>query len=152
MKKLLISSCLFGNPVRYNGKALPVVLQTLKEHFELIPFCPEVSAGLPTPRPPAEIISNNLTNNILVKQDDGKDVTEAFTKGALLALECCQKHDIKLALLTEFSPSCGSSQVYDGTFSDTKKSGQGITVQLLSQHGVKVFNQFNINALIELGS
>lgn len=149
MQKLLISSCLFGNPVRYNGTALALELQTLKQHFELLPYCPEVSAGLPIPRPPAEIIYRQKHDPTLVIQDDGLDVTDAFMHGAKLTLKFCQTHHIKLALLTEFSPSCGSTEIYDGTFSGSKVSGQGVTAQLLNQHGVKVFNQFNINALIE---
>ena len=86
----------------------------------------------------------------MVKQNDGLDVTNAFQLGAKLALAHCQKSHIKLALLTEFSPSCGSTQIYDGTFKGIKQRGQGITAKLLSQHGVKVFNQFQVNDLIEL--
>ena len=139
-----------GRPVRYNATSVSFDLSKLKSHFTLVPFCPEVSAGLPTPRPPAEITHSNITDAIMVKQNDGLDVTNAFQLGAKLALAHCQKSHIKLALLTEFSPSCGSTQIYDGTFKGIKQRGQGITAKLLSQHGVKVFNQFQVNDLIEL--
>lgn len=93
-----------GKPVRYNATSVSFDLSKLKSHFTLMPFCPEVSAGLPTPRPPAEIARANITNSIMVKQNGGLDATNAFEQGAKLVLAHCQTHHIKLALLTEFSP------------------------------------------------
>ena len=151
MEKLLFSACLIGNPVRYNGKALSITetsLQQLEHYYELVPLCPEVSAGLAIPRPPAEIVSKE--GDIKVIQNDGLDVSKAFENGAQIALERCLNQQIKYALLTDFSPSCGSSKIYDGSFSNTKINGIGITAAKLEQHGIRVFSQFQTDALINL--
>ncbi len=157
--KILVSACLLGEPVRYDGKSLlqeHALLETLQEQRRIISFCPEVGGGLPTPRPPAEIIArqgsletdvNVLDGQAQVKTQAGEDVSEAFIKGAQLALELCQQHNIKYALLSARSPSCGNEKVYNGQFSKTLIEGQGVTAALLSQHGIRVFNQFQIEEL-----
>lgn len=154
MIKVLVSSCLCGSPVRYNGTALTIEAaqwQWLKTHCELIPFCPEVSAGLPTPRAPAEIQVGEglrvLSGDARIIGDDGVDVTELFIRGAELALKQCLQKKIHFALLTESSPSCGSSLIYDGTFQGVKKPGQGVAAALLIQHGIKVFSQHTFDEL-----
>ncbi len=59
MEKILISACLIGRPVRYNGSdkasGASDVLKLWQEEGRLVPDCPEVAVGFPTPRPPAEI-------------------------------------------------------------------------------------------------
>ena len=58
MERILISACLLGRPVRYDGrdKLLPhPLLDRWTREGRLVPVCPEVLAGFPTPRPPAEI-------------------------------------------------------------------------------------------------
>ncbi|KAB0285270.1 DUF523 domain-containing protein [Vibrio fortis] len=151
MEKVLVSSCLMGNKVRYNASCLSISeadLEWLKSNLELIIFCPEVSAGLPTPRPPAEIIAGKgidvLDGLASVIGDDGTDVTAQFVAGAEHALKLCQKQQIKYAVLAEGSPSCGSSNIYDGTFSGTKIDGSGVTATLLEKNGIKVFSQHTI--------
>ncbi|NVK24925.1 MAG: DUF523 domain-containing protein [Gammaproteobacteria bacterium] len=143
--KLLISSCLLGQAVRYDGKskAIPDIewLVSLQEKGLLYPICPEVSGGLPVPRPAAEIQRERVITTT------GLDVTGAFKKGAESALTVCQKENIKFALLKANSPSCGNRQIYDGSYSGTLAVGQGITAQLLSEHGIKVFSELEVNAL-----
>ncbi|MCP4187760.1 MAG: DUF523 domain-containing protein [Gammaproteobacteria bacterium] len=142
-KKLLVSACLLGEPVRYDGQSKPLVsqaLETLQKQNRIIPFCPEVAGGLSTPRQPAEI----QFGGDCVKTATGEDITEAFQAGARQAVEICQQHDIHVAILTELSPSCGSSQIYDGSFGRRLIEGMGITTALLRAHGVRVFNQFQI--------
>jgi len=138
MKKVLVSSCLLGNAVRYDGchKAIShsLLFQWQKEG-RIVAICPEVAGGLPIPRSPAEIIDARVVDCT------GEDVTNAFDLGAQLALKLCQQHDISVAILKESSPSCGSSHVYDGNFSGTTVSGEGVTTKLLRQHGVSVFNE-----------
>ncbi|QUX96246.1 DUF523 domain-containing protein [Marinomonas sp. CT5] len=157
MIKVLVSSCLVGNKVRYNASCLSVPesdLSWLRSKAELVVFCPEVSAGLPTPRAPAEIIKGRgmdvLDGSAYVVGNDGVDVTTQFISGAKNALELCQKQKIEYAVLAEGSPSCGSSKIYDGTFKGNKIDGVGVTVALLERHGIKVYSQHTIAKLRSL--
>jgi len=143
--KLLVSACLLGQPVRYDGKskAIPEIewLQELQQNQQLVVICPEVSGGLSTPRPPAEIQQDKV---ITVT---GVDVTSAFQQGANNALALCQQHQIKFALLKANSPSCGNKQTYDGSFSNTLIDNQGITAKLLTDNGVEVYSELEIEQL-----
>lgn len=105
----------------------------------------EVSGGLPVPRAAAEQQATGL-----VITQAGVDVTDAFTRGANIALSLCETHNIRYALLKESSPSCGSNTIYDGSFSHRKIPGQGVTAALLSAHGIKVFSEENIDQLITI--
>jgi len=149
MEKILVSACFLGELVRYNGKVKGFVhplFQKWQEERRLVSFCPEVSGGLPIPRPPAEIQPDS--NKIITC--NGDDVTEAFLKGANMALSLCKKHNIKYALLKESSPSCGSTNIYDGTFTQSKISGQGVTTRVLQENGIRVFSELNIEDLATL--
>ncbi len=136
--KILISSCLLGEPVRYDGNhnILSVdVLKELKTEHQLFSFCPEVEGGLDTPRVPAEILKDKVINQ------SGEDVTQQFEQGANKALALCQKENIKVALLKAKSPSCGSNKIYDGTFSKVLVNENGITAKKLLDNGIAVFNE-----------
>lgn len=142
-KKILISSCLLGERVRYDGKVNKVENHLIKNWLQqgiLLPVCPEVCGGLPIPRPAAE-----LQDDGSVKTQAGTDVTTAFQKGAEQALALALQYNIKIAVLTEKSPSCGSAQIYNGRFQRTLINGQGLTTQLLRAHGIQVFNQFELD-------
>jgi uncharacterized protein YbbK (DUF523 family) len=155
MGKLLVSACLLGDPVRYDGRSKAIEnseLQELIKHGRVIAFCPEVAGGLPIPRDAAEIqqgdgvaVIDSLASVTTIR---GDDVTDYFLRGAHQALELCQQHRISVAILTESSPSCGSSQIYDGSFSRTSHQGVGVTTALLQRHGITVFNQHQIHAAI----
>ncbi|THB74428.1 MAG: DUF523 domain-containing protein [Desulfobacteraceae bacterium] len=148
---MMISACLTGQKVRYNGSDLmlnaPAFTQIL-EHSEVIPYCPEVAGGLPTPRIPAEIFQGRgedvLAGRARVLGADGSDVTEYFIRGAQQALAICLARGIRVALLTESSPSCGSSRVYNGRFEGVKIPGSGVTASLLRKNGVYVFSQHQL--------
>lgn len=160
MEKVLVSSCLVGNKVRYNASCLSVSkldLEWLNSNVSLVVFCPEVSSGLPIPRAPAEIVEGQgidvIQGTALVMGNDGIDVTNQFLAGAQKALKLCQDAGIRYAVLAEGSPSCGSSKIYDGTFSGTKVDGSGVTAALLENQGIKVFSQHtiaNLKAQLEL--
>lgn len=140
--KILISACLLGERVRYDAKQKklrhPIVEKWLEEEI-LLPICPEVSGGLSTPRPAAEIQANGK-----IQTGQNEDVTLAFKQGAERTLALALLHQIKIAVLTERSPSCGSSEIYDGSFSRNIIDGQGMTTQLLRENGIFVFNQFQL--------
>jgi len=156
MEKVLISACLLGKRVRYDGNALPASGRIFEQWIasgQVISICPEVDAGMSIPRAPAEILKGDgcgvWAGTALVVEDTGKDVTESFQKGAQMALELCKKHNIKVAVLTEKSPSCGSSAIYDGSFTSNKIEGVGVTAALLKKNGIAVFNQHNIESANE---
>ena len=155
LPKLLVSACLLGNPVRYDGKAKTLDhdgLQHLQQQGRVIAFCPEVAGGLPVPRLAAEIVAGDgsavIAGTAQVKTREGNDVSEYFLAGAGQALALCRQHDISTALLTELSPSCGSGRIYDGSFTRQSITASGVTAALLQQHGVKVFNQFQMDEVL----
>ncbi|WOH36304.1 DUF523 domain-containing protein [Thalassotalea fonticola] len=145
MNKILISSCFLGNKVRYDGQTKVLVdpqITTWQQQGCLVVICPEMSGGLPVPRARAEQVGSKVIDEFAV------DVTEQFQRGASYALELCQKQQIKFALLKEYSPSCGSSQIYNGHFNGTKVDGQGVTAKLLSEHGIAVYSELTLEQLI----
>lgn len=151
MEKVLVSACLLGRRVRYDGEAKTLasaILARWQAEGRVVAVCPEVDAGLPTPRAPAEILGGTgaevLAGVARVVDRRGESLTEAFMEGASLALRLCRRHDIKVAVLTEYSPSCGSASIYDGSFSGTQRPGAGVTTALLRRHGVRVFSQHQI--------
>lgn len=147
MEKILVSSCLLGQPVRYDGRGHAILhpqLNLWQKQNRLIVFCPEVAGGLPTPRSPAEIIQGSVVTNL------GEDVTEQFQTGANIALELCKKNQVRLALLKESSPSCGRNTIYDGKHRGVKIEGLGLTTALLIKNGIQVFSEEQIPALIKV--
>lgn len=155
--KILVSSCLLGEDVRYDGANSSVAFDpkfsfSTKEMFmdilcenEIYSFCPEVEGGLSVPRVPAEIISAKKPFKILTQKGD--DVTINFLLGAKKALDICKQEDIKVALLKSNSPSCGNINTYDGTFSGKLIESSGITAKLLMENEITVFNENQIKEL-----
>jgi len=145
-KKVLVSACLLGEPVRYDGgsKAVqhPVLAAWLAEG-RVVRACPELAGGLAVPRPPAERRGTNIVTN------RGEDVTAEFSRGAQLALELCRAHGITVAVLKENSPSCGSQFINDGTFTKTRVAGAGLTTELFRANGIEVFNETQWEAAAE---
>jgi uncharacterized protein YbbK (DUF523 family) len=156
MNKILVSSCLIGENVRYNGRVKVDKSSWLKDwelQGRLVPFCPEVAGGLPMPRPCSEISGYDgrtvLYEDARVMNIKGKDVTQWFLTGAQKALELARLHNIKLAVLKDGSPSCGSTYIYDGSFSGIKKPGNGITTVLLEENSIRVFSERKILEAVE---
>src|SRR5437867_6373428 len=141
MVRVLVSACLLGERVRYDGNdaAAPnaVLTQWIAED-RVVPFCPEVAGGLGVPRPAAEIRGEGgesvLDETGQVVTRAGQTVTDAFLRGAGLALEAAVTSGARVAILKEGSPSCGTAFVYDGSFSGRRKAGRGVTAALLERH------------------
>ena len=160
MIRVLISSCLLGQPVRYNGSDAPsdkTILSQWQSEGRLVHFCPEISAGFPIPRPPAETVGGDgrlvLSGHAKVIEDTGADVTEMFVEGANKAVAFAEKNKVRIAILTDGSPSCGSTYVYDGNFTGKQIPGKGVTAELLEQNGIRVFSEDQIeDALVFLKS
>jgi hypothetical protein len=72
VRTVLVSACLLGEPVRYDGSAAPIEAEAMdrwREKAQLVPFCPEIAAGMPVPRNPAEIRGRrSLDQDALVPQ------------------------------------------------------------------------------------
>ena len=153
--RILVSACLLGQPVRYDGKAktlLHPVLQQWQDEGRLIVVCPELAGGMSVPRPPAEIEGGQTGGNVLkgearVMDTSEADVTNEFVAGARIALNVAQTQGCRFALLMEGSPSCGSQTIYDGSFTGYKHAGAGVTAALLQQNGIQVFSQHTIEDL-----
>lgn len=146
MKKqaILVSACLLGVCCRYDGASKPNSLVTaLREKFLLIPICPEVDGGLPTPRTPSERVGDR----VLMK--DGKDVTDNFLTGAEAALERARSFGCTAALLKARSPSCGSGSNYDGSFSGRLIDRDGVTAELLKKNGIAVYTEEEIDKFLD---
>ncbi|UVL99433.1 DUF523 domain-containing protein [Pseudomonas atacamensis] len=150
MEKILVSRCLLGHRVRYDGGASGPfdLLEQWIEEGRVVPLCPEVAGGLPTPRAAAEIPGGQgvevLDGIAAVITTDGEDVSAQFLEGARQALDLVQKHGIRVAVLKANSPSCGNLLTYDGTFSGVRVSGEGVTAALLKRHGVRVFSELEL--------
>ena len=143
MEKILISACLVGDKVKYDGKSnYTDKVKLLLEKYELVPFCPEVEGGLSIPRDPSEIKKDHVINK------KGKDVTRNFENGADKALNICLYLGIKIAILKENSPSCGTHKVYDGNFSNKLIDGMGVTAELLKRKGITVISENEIDTLL----
>ena len=142
MENVLISACLLGVACRYDGckKPLPAsVIEKLQQQYHLIPICPEIMGGLPTPRLPAEIQPDRK-----VMRSDGGDVTENYHRGAQESLQLANLFHCKPVILKEKSPSCGSGKIYDGSFSRTLTNGDGITAELFKKNEIRVIGESEI--------
>ena len=150
MEKILISACLLGERVRYHGgdaRSGHPILQRWLAEGRLVALCPEVIGGLSTPRPAAEIMATAEGRRVLTTA--GSDVTSAFERGAEAALHACAAHGIRIAILKDGSPSCGSHSIYDGTFSGRQVDGEGVTATRLHAAGVRIFSESEIEGAIE---
>ena len=143
--KILVSACLLGIPCRYDGagKADPAIEKLRQGGHTLIPVCPEILGGLPTPRPPAERRGDRVMTR------DGGDVTAQYRRGAEEALRLCRLLGCEAALLKERSPSCGSGMVYDGTFTGVLTAGEGVTAELLRAQGIPVYGESRVAELAD---
>ncbi|CAI8212187.1 MAG: Uncharacterised protein [Arcobacter lacus] len=157
--KILVSSCLLGEDVRFDGDNSSIAYSNKlrfseKEIFmdlmcenEIYSFCPEVEGGLTVPRIPAQITS--FEKPFKVTNEKQEDVTINFLLGAKKTLDLCLNEDIKVALLKAKSPSCGNIETYDGTFTKTLINKPGLTAKLLMENGITIFNENQLNQLKE---
>lgn len=149
MELVLVSACLLGLPVRYNGvnrASDNEILRRWMSEARVVSLCPEVAGGLSTPRSRAEIEQGLggefvLARKVAVRNEHDEDVTSAFVAGAEHALMVSNNKGIRVAVLKEGSPSCGSGFIYDGSFSGRRAAEAGVTVALLRRSGIKVFNE-----------
>ncbi len=145
MDKILVSSCLLGDNTKYNGgNNYNSNIEALKAKYIIIPICPEVMGGLSIPRNPSEIKDNKVINNI------GQDVSYNFNLGAEKTTYIIKENDIKFAILKDGSPSCGSTYIYDGTFTHTKVNKMGITAKEIKKLNIPIYTENDIEKLINM--
>lgn len=157
MGRILISACLLGRPVRYDGAGKRLAdprIDRWQAEGRLVPVCPELMGDLPVPRPAAEIVGGSgedvLAGRARVVAATGEDVTTAFLAGAEATFDLARRMGCGHALLIDRSPSCGSLSIYDGTFSGRRIAGTGVVAALLVMHGIKVFADHEIDRLAEV--
>lgn len=147
MKKILVSACLYGHHVRYDDGDIPLLdprFLKWKEEGRLVPICPEVFGGLPTPRPDSQRIGDRVISST------GADVTAEYMAGAVESVRLAKEHDVAFAIMKSDSPSCSSKLIYDGTFTGRKIPGQGLAVELLTKAGFTVFDETDLDQAEQL--
>jgi uncharacterized protein YbbK (DUF523 family) len=147
---ILVSACLLGTCCNHEGRASlrPRVAQ-LSESSRLVPICPEMVGGLTTPRAAAEIVGGDgadvLAGSASVRTADGDDVTAAYLLGASVAVDLARAVGATRAILKTRSPSCGTGEIYDGTYSRTRRSGSGVTAAALRAEGIDVVSDEDLD-------
>lgn len=154
MVPILVSACLLGDPVRYDASAKrcahPLLMRWVGEG-RVVGICPELAGGLGVPRAPNEIEGGAgglavLAGQARVLDRAGRDCSAPFVRGAEAALALAHERGIRLALLKQASPSCGSRLIYDGSFQGRRLAGQGVTAARLAAAGILVFGEDEIEA------
>jgi uncharacterized protein YbbK (DUF523 family) len=152
MDRILVSACLLGQPVRYDGRAKDMtsdILARWRAEGRLVPICPELAGGFAVPRPPAEIApgasgADVAAGHARIHDNTGQDVTAGFLAGAEAAVRLARDSGCRFALLTEGSPSCGVDRIHSGHFDGVTRSGEGVVTAALRKAGVQVFPQTRI--------
>lgn len=146
---IMVSSCLAGINCRYDGNNNKIdEIAALVEAGKAIPVCPEVFGGMPTPRNSCEIVVDKSGNRRVVTED-GTDYTKEFWEGALKVLEIAKTLEIESVVLQQRSPSCGFGKIYDGSFSRKLIDGNGLAAELLSENGIKIYNNETYKEIME---
>lgn len=137
--KIVISACLLGENCKYNGgnNYCPAVMKFAKGR-EVIPVCPEVLAGLGTPRTPIEIVNGTVLDK------DGNSVDAALRMAVEQILAQLKDEKIECVILKSRSPTCGVKQVHDGTFSGRLREGMGVLAEALHKAGYRVIDSEDI--------
>ena len=144
MEKIIVSACLLGDKCRYDGHSnYHPLIKELREKADIIPVCPEVNGGLGIPRRPSEIRGNKVVN------EKGKDITKYFDKGVDYVENVVNYLGVEIAVLKEKSPSCGVKKIYDGSFSHKLIDGQGWLTRRLTELGVRVYSEEDLEELLK---
>ncbi len=152
MEKILVSACLVGAKVRYDGAdnwCDNTIIGKWIAQGRVVTVCPEVASGCPVPRPPVEIVGEQGGAGVFkgmsrILTQEKVDLSYMFVKGAEIALNLALQENIRIAVLKSRSPSCGSSKIYDGSFSGAIVEGDGVTVSLLRQNRIEIYTEEEI--------
>ena len=127
--RVLVSACLLGENCKYNGgnNRNEKVIAFLQDK-EVVPVCPERILGMP--RTPMEIVKGKLINK------EGVEVDQIVRQQVAAILQSLQDAPVDMAILKSRSPTCGVTQVYDGSFTGTLIDGAGVLAQALLAAGI----------------
>lgn len=146
---LVVSACLLGVACNHRGAGSPrSAVQSLAGTYRLVPVCPEVAGGLPTPRPAAEVApagedaAGRSTSAVLTAAGD--DVTDLYRRGAEHTVALARATSAVGAVLKARSPSCGCHEIFDGTHSGTLVPGRGVTAAALTEAGFPVCSEEDV--------
>ena len=133
--KIVVSACLLGRNCKYNGgnNLSDRVLEYINGK-DVIEVCPEVLAGLGTPRVPIEIVDG------VIMSRDGRCVDGALREAIAKILDDLKDEEIECVILKSRSPTCGVKQVYDGTFSGVLVDGMGALAEAMANAGYRVID------------
>ncbi|MCW7753340.1 DUF523 and DUF1722 domain-containing protein [Desulfobotulus sp. H1] len=124
-----ISSCLLGNPVRYDGghQRDPYLIHTLGQYVHYIPVCPEVECGMPVPRESLRLVGNPEYPRLITRKS-GEDHTEQMQSWADKRLQELEKKTLCGFIFKSKSPSSGMERVkvYSEKGGAATKNGVGI--------------------------
>jgi uncharacterized protein YbbK (DUF523 family) len=145
-KKFLVSACLAGINCTFRGKNnLNDNVKKLVDNGEAVALCPEVFGSLGVPRENIELRGGDgndiLDGKAKAISSSGRDVTKDVVAGAHKVVEIVKRYGINKAILKSNSPTCGVGRIYDGTFSNTLKNGDGVLAALLKRNGIKVITE-----------
>lgn len=141
---ILVSACLIGLSCRYDSQSKQYAgIDEVCKGYSVLPVCPEQLGGFATPRLPAERRGKQVVTAA------GDDVTVGYVKGAREVLKLALQFGCTTALLKEKSPSCGCGKIYDGTFTHRVINGDGVTTDLLKEHGIVVWGETQWQELLK---
>jgi uncharacterized protein YbgA (DUF1722 family)/uncharacterized protein YbbK (DUF523 family) len=110
--KIGISSCLLGNPVRWNAghKLDRFLTNTLGQFVEYVPVCPEVEAGFGVPRESVRLVGDP-ENPRMITFKSKKDLTDQMKRWAKKRVKQLEKEDLCGFIFKCDSPSSGMIRV-----------------------------------------
>jgi uncharacterized protein YbgA (DUF1722 family)/uncharacterized protein YbbK (DUF523 family) len=110
--KIGISSCLLGNPVRWNAghKLDRFLTNTLGQFVEYVPVCPEVEAGFGVPRESVRLVGNP-ENPRMITFKSKTDLTDQMKRWAKKRVKELEKEDLCGFIFKSDSPSSGMIRV-----------------------------------------
>ncbi|MCF8054499.1 MAG: 2-thiouracil desulfurase family protein [Deltaproteobacteria bacterium] len=150
---LLVSACLAGRPVRYDGARCSAenLLTFIGKRFNLLPVCPEFECGLGVPREVCALHGSKNSPRCVTKYSR-RDLTDVLLRWTYKKLRILETKTIVGAIFKSKSPSCGVGSVpifcNDGVML-TKGSG------IFSQHFMERFPTIPViedgNSAYEMG-
>jgi uncharacterized protein YbgA (DUF1722 family)/uncharacterized protein YbbK (DUF523 family) len=134
--RLLVSACLLGDPVRYDGghKRDPYLVETLGRFVEWIRVCPEVDSGLGVPRDSMRLVGDPARPHLVIVKT-GVDLTERMERFARARMKELEPLDLCGYICKKDSPSSGMERVkvYDAAGLPARR-GAGVFTRIFMEH------------------
>lgn len=131
-----VSSCLLGNPVRYDGghKHDRYITDTLGKYFDFVPVCPEVECGLPIPREAMRLLGDPEAPRLVTSRSE-IDLTDQMLSYCHTRVRELKKNDLCAFIFKKDSPSSGlhKVKVYNKS-GHSQKNGRGFFAAAFTSH------------------